>query len=82
MGYYHVLNRRGLTLESKALFLVNCSINNRNAIAMTHERLLFFENYVILRQTKTVTCLTIGLVYGNCRKNVIHEKKQPEDRLY
>lgn len=82
MGYYHVLNRRGLTLESKALFLVNCSINNRNAIAMTHERLLFFENYVILRQTKTVPCLTIGLVYGNCRKNVIREKKQPEDRLY
>lgn len=81
MGYYHVLNRRDLTLESKA-FLVDCSINNRNAIALTHERLLFFENYVILRQTKTVSCLTIGLVYGNCRKNVIREKKQPEDRLY
>lgn len=41
---------------------------------MIHKRLLFFENYVILRQTKTVSCLTIGLVYGNCRKNVIRER--------
>lgn len=81
MGYYHVLHRRDLTLESKALFFSGL-FHQQQKRNSNDTRLLFFENYVILRQTKTVPCLTIGLVYGNCRKNVIHGKKQPEDRLY